>query len=89
MFALVTARLVFVIGFLILLFAVGKGVVSSVASPILLLAYIVFCEVVVGRFIKNRASPPLTRAQRSVALSLWLIVPLLIALAFLAPAILR
>ena len=82
---LVVARVIFAIGFLVLLYLSGIGVIPGSAVLFAILGYILFCELVVARPIKSRITPPINSAQKSLALLPWLLPIGAIALAFLLP----
>lgn len=79
MLALVLARIVFSVGFTALLFILPPNADGQILLAVMV-AYILFCELVVARRIKSKAAPPLSRRQKSIALIPWLLPILVVAL---------
>lgn len=82
---LVIARFAFAVGFLVLLYLSGAGVIPSSYIIYVILGYVLFCELLVARTIKSHMATPMTASQRSLALAPWLLIIVAIAFAFLLP----
>ena len=87
MATLLIARLIFALGFIVLLVTPGALGLSGESTLYLMVAYVLICELGVARLIKARLPVPLTRSQRNRALLPWFIPILLAALALFWSAI--
>ena len=83
---LVTARICFALGVLVLFYMAGTHMLP--AGPIgggIILGFVLVCELVVARNLKARANPPLSVRQKRLALIPWVPIWLMIVAALVAP----
>lgn len=85
MFKLVTARVLFAIGLVAIVFLSGGGFIPASMTLYVIIGYILFCELTIARFIKARITPPLSISQKSLALLPWFFPFAAMAFAVLIP----